>query len=456
MASRTSTSVTVGIALTIFILLSVALFVTTMVFFSQKQRAEQDLRQIESENAAYVSGADKGAQRVRIALDEARRERKSLVSHLLERSRLTMQTAVGNADLTPEQMTEQINRATDLGGGSLLDRIERLETQLASARRDVRDARAEASQAIADAEAEIEVSRVSQAKVDQVVEDASRRIDGYGNEVTQLRNRIDGFVSDVERDRDTERADFQTEIGDLETQVAELRDALLVCQDRARQIGDSGATLSPLDEFALVDGEVVAIDPLDGTAVISLGMSDKVAIGLTFSVYSDAGELRTDPTTGGYMPGKAVLEVIRVEADNARCRVVRESRGNPVVAGDIIANPVYDPNKAYRFVVFGAFDTNRDGIATSLEASRLKGLIEEWGGTVVDDIQGDLDFLILGARPTMPPAPGGDAHQARVDEFVRLSRVVDRYDELFERASEASIPVLNENRLYTLIGIVPN
>ena len=35
-----------------------------------------------------------------------------------------------------------------------------------------------------------------------------------------------------------------------------------------------------------------------------------------------------------------------------------------MVSGDVIANAVYDPKKSYRFVVFGAFDTDGDGVAT--------------------------------------------------------------------------------------------
>jgi len=33
---------------------------------------------------------------------------------------------------------------------------------------------------------------------------------------------------------------------------------------------------------------------------------------------------------------------------------------------------------------------------------------------------------------------------------------VQRYDDLFEQARASSIPVLNTNRLMTLIGAVPN
>jgi hypothetical protein len=34
--------------------------------------------------------------------------------------------------------------------------------------------------------------------------------------------------------------------------------------------------------------------------------------------------------------------------------------------------------------------------------------------------------------------------------------MIERYDQLFERAQTTAIPVLNENRLRTLIGDFPN
>ena len=39
-----------------------------------------------------------------------------------------------------------------------------------------------------------------------------------------------------------------------------------------------------------------------------------------------------------------------------------------------------------------------------------------------------------------------------IEFFISLKRQALRYDELFEKAQATSIPVLNQNRLYTLTG----
>jgi hypothetical protein len=39
-----------------------------------------------------------------------------------------------------------------------------------------------------------------------------------------------------------------------------------------------------------------------------------------------------------------------------------------------------------------------------------------------------------------------------VGEYIRLDTLAQRYDRLLEQATSTSMPILNENRLYTLIG----
>jgi len=37
-------------------------------------------------------------------------------------------------------------------------------------------------------------------------------------------------------------------------------------------------------------------------------------------------------------------------------------------------------------------------------------------------------------------------------EYIRLNRIVQEYDRIFQQAAATSIPVLNQNRLATLTG----
>jgi hypothetical protein len=123
-----------------------------------------------------------------------------------------------------------------------------------------------------------------------------------------------------------------------------------------------------------------------------------------------------------------------------------------VVRGVVIANAIYDPNKVYTFLVFGNFDPNGVGMATPAGTEDLKALIVSWGGKVTDELAGSVDFLVLGQRPQLPPKPGPDSPEAVVKEYFRLSALNEQYKILQDQAVATSVPILNENRLYTLIG----
>jgi len=196
---------------------------------------------------------------------------------------------------------------------------------------------------------------------------------------------------------------------------------------------------------------VLAVVDADGTVYINRGRNDRIVLGMSFEVYGDASQIKRT-ADGDYSRGKASLEVIRLDDNSATCRVTRATRGNPVTKGDVIANALYDPHKTYSFLVFGNFDADRDGRSTPTEAGEVKAIITGWGGRLADSLSGDVDFLVLGTRPVVPPQPPADAPTALLQEFIRQRNIAREYDRLFEQAAATSIPVLNENRLRTLIG----
>ena len=198
----------------------------------------------------------------------------------------------------------------------------------------------------------------------------------------------------------------------------------------------------------------MSVNEVDNTVVISLGRRDRVPLGMSFSVYAGASAIRADEN-GEYPAGKATLEIINVAENTATARVTSQLRGNPVIRGDVIANSIYDPNKTYKFVVFGNFDADRDGVGTPAERAGVESMIQAWGGTLSDDLSGDVDFLVMGSKPILPPRPDGSAPLEVALEFQRRFREVERYDALARQAVATGVPVLNENRLYTLIGKTP-
>ncbi len=69
-----------------------------------------------------------------------------------------------------------------------------------------------------------------------------------------------------------------------------------------------------------------------------------------------------------------------------------------------------------------------------------------------DELTGDLDFLVLGVEPPMPPRLPLNATAPMIEIWSRKRQAAMKYDELFRQGREAQIPVLNANWFFILIG----
>lgn len=458
MAARTGASVGVAVTITILGLVAVAMFVTTMVFYGQAQRSRTDLEQAKSDYAAFVSDAQREHASVRAVLDEARRNNQSVVEHLMLARAELLKSSAGDQAMSMDAFREQIAGIEGADGLSLFALVNAKNDQIAQLTTRVEVAESERRAAQADAEAEAQrVATIEAAFGDrgqQLQINVKDIIDQFDTADQRYRAIATKFAENLEAAEST----FDGEKSRLVTANDRLQQENIALRDQvARLRGEGGQDrIMPLDEAALVDGTIDRVDSAVNEVVLSIGRNQKAILGMTFAVYSSPTDIREDETTGEYPEGKAVLEIVRVEDGFSRARVVRSSAGNPIIRGDVIANAAYDPKKTYKFMVEGLFDTNGDGRESRYERDELAALIERWGGTVVDEITGDLDFMVLGAKPVLPPAPAPQSPIAVINEYNRLGREIQRYEELQLAAEATSVPLLNANRLQTLIGDFPN
>ncbi|MEM9373346.1 MAG: hypothetical protein AAGA55_06860 [Planctomycetota bacterium] len=458
MAARTGASIGVAVTITILGLTSVMLFVTTLVFYGRSQRAQNELEQAQDEYAEFISDAQREHATVRAVLDEARGERRSVVEHLmLTRAELLNATA-GDQSMSQVAFNQRLSAVEGAESQSLFDLIETRNAEIARLieRAEIAEEERRAAQIAAESEAE-RVADIESAFASQG-DELQGEVQEIMRQLIDARDRYKELADKLARQMEDSSAEYEAEIAQLNGTVDDVRNQLIVLQDqllRARGEGNADRLL-PFAQEALVDGRIDQVDRAVNEVILSIGRQDKVVLGMTFAVYSSPTDIRPDEVNGEYPQGKGVIEVVRVENGFSRARIIEASDGNPILRSDVIANAVYDPNKTYKFVVEGLFDTNGDGLATRYETDELAALIERWGGTVVDELAGDLDFLVLGAEPILPVRPGPDAPIAVLNEYNRLIREVDRYNDLRLTAETTSVPLLNANRLQTLIGDFPD
>lgn len=442
------------VTVSILALFSLGLFITTIIFYSQRQAIARRYAELEQQGQEFVQESERQRDDIRQIRDVAQRDRRSVVGYLNDSMQTVMERVTGSKRDTPETLTTRLETVPGADTGSLLDVLRDRDQQIATLDRRVAAAEEARTRALEDRENE--VNRVNRLEESQraTLAAVTEELDRYKGEVDSYREGLNVAKADMDRRVGEITAEGEERAAALNAQIAENNRELVLANDTLRRLQGElrGRTFQGADEFALVDGEVVGTDPAEGHVFISRGRRDKIRLGMTFEVYAEPTALRPDPTTGEYPAGKASLEVIRIDDATATARITREKRGNPVIKGDVIANVVYDPNKVYTFLLYGNFDANRDGVTTAEERSDVAAMIQSFGGKVTESLAGNVDYLVLGEKPPLPPQPRLDAPPAVVLEYTRLRNAAQEYDRLQGQAERTSIPILNENRLYTLIG----
>lgn len=454
MAARTSSSLGVGVLVTVLGIATLGLFVTTVIMWSMASNAKKQVTDLEQGTQEFIKLGERGSDTVVRLKDPAKKANKSVVAYLIDNQGKIMTRVTGSASDAPDAIDRRFKELGLGDSGNVLAVTQDLAAKVASLTTQVADANAARDRALQDKEAEVRRVKSIDDQMKQTVAAVNAELDKYKTEVDKLRSSINDYKATADKQVQTIRDEFGAKEVELNKQIDTLQREAVLNKSMIQTLQDQlkGKRFMGQNEYALVDAKVIGVSSVDNTATIDVGRKNKLTIGMPFAVYSEATAIRPDEKTGEYPEGKASVEVIKVDQDTATVRILREKKGNPVVRGDVLANAVYDPKKTYVFVIYGNFDSNHDGRATMQEQSDYRARITGWGGKVLDDLTGDVDFLVLGERPVLPPEPPSTAPVEIQDEYLRLQRAAKRYDELFKKATETSIPVLNQNRLDTLMG----
>jgi molybdenum-dependent DNA-binding transcriptional regulator ModE len=286
---------------------------------------------------------------------------------------------------------------------------------------------------------------------DKWAKENAQQLEKCENERAANRAERDKFVETIQRDFEasSKRNDADLTKERQQRQAAEKR--LVDLQKRlAVQQEKLGGLLIGPEKLATArqpDGKVLTAVPGDSMVYINLGRQHGLTLGLRFAVYSAQTGIPEDGRA------KAQIEVVSISDNSAECRIVNITANEVILEGDLIANPVYDPNRPLTFVVLGEFDLNRDGLPDRDGAATLESLITDWGGKVSTELTPLTDFVVLGAAPRRPKAAGEGADQAAPSAAKDpAQRAWARYNELFDSAKTLSVPILTQDVFLNFLG----
>lgn len=454
MAARTSTSVGVGATITILAVATLGLFVTSMIFYAKAREATNLKEGVEKTTRDFVSDIDRNDPvviRIKEVAKPGTPNGKTVLGYVMNERRDLMQKVTGSDRDTIDAVTKILDAAK---GTNLVGVIRDRDNTISNLTKRVEDAEADRTRALQDKETESKRVNDIEKRAQATVKSLQDEVDKTKAETDALREGIAVLKAQMDTRVDDIAAGCESRVAALKSDIDKLQAERAVNQGRLRQFEEQqrGSRFVGQSEYALIDGQVVVTNGSEGTVTLNIGRKQHVVLGLPFTVYSQGTVIRLDDKTNDYPAGKATLEVIRVEENSSIARIIREQKGNPVVKGDVVANPMYDPAKQYKFLVYGNFDPQRTGNASAFGANEVKAWIQDWGGETVDKLSGDVDFIVLGERPQIPPQPSSSAPIEVINFNLDQQRAAQRYDDLLKQATDTAIPVLNENRLRTLLG----
>ncbi|MEO1513202.1 MAG: hypothetical protein AAFU70_14110, partial [Planctomycetota bacterium] len=203
MATRRGGSLPTIISLVVVIILAMAGFITSVVFFSQSDRYKNDLEAVQAQYDSIINRGELDDERVVAAQRASGNE--SVVSALIAQNRQLKELIAGTPDAVHQDVLDRADQR-GIGGGSLIAQIGRLSTRVDSLQNDLDQQVALREAAQADATNEANRVQTIRTGFEEAVSSAQSEINSYGGGVDDLRRRVDEFVQTVLTERDEERA----------------------------------------------------------------------------------------------------------------------------------------------------------------------------------------------------------------------------------------------------------
>jgi len=421
--------------------------ILAILFYTRIEQAEANMADAQEELAEYVNAEEATSDVVTRALASDEGTVVGLLLETIQDLRATIGPGVAGS---PEALRAERER---LGvTGTLASFIQQQNDQIATLRDELAaavDARRQAEDNLAALEGRIEAAQAQftqdvaelRAELEAVPQSAEREVVSARQQVDRLERRM---VNET-REMSAEVSQLQAQISQKDAEIQNLRDRVA---DLVARLTARGQVT---EQMVRPDGQVVSILSEQGLVYINKGRNDQIILGMQFEVYDRNELIRVSPISGE-LRGKATIEVIRINDDASVARIVRLSRNEIVGEGDVIANVIYNEDATMRFFVYGDFDLDNAGRPTRRDTRRVEGLIDAWGGELVDELNYDVDYVVLGEQPEFPEEePSGldleelAAYQERLDRYERFQAVLNE-------ARELRVPILNQNRFLTLIG----
>ncbi len=298
-------------------------------------------------------------------------------------------------------------------------------------------------------------------------DEQSKKIDELSKQVTQLKLELQDQNVQMSRENrklqaTTEtyqgaRREFSSRVGPLMEKLDEARSK----HPEIRELNDVYDLLARQFEPASSyvhdqpKGEIVRVGA-NGLIYINLGSAEHVRPGLTFSVLPAGSTGRAAASK----ERKAAIEVVTVmDAHLSSAKVIDAGNlvRNPLLVGDLLFNPSWDPNQMVHIAIAGIIDLNGDGrddtqdLIRQLRAQGVEvdAYLDLKDRTVKGAMNERTSYLVLGDRPVPNPnlviKENNPLAQGQMD-------ILKNMDDMAAKAKDLGVTRVTYRRFLAMIG----
>ena len=397
------------IALIIFVLITIALGITSFIFFKKFE---------EQEKLAIAAGkTEKAAIKER---NDAQREFKAVVKDL---------TGMENATLAEvrERKTDDMHQYDDTFDVMNSPRPDGLTQTYPVALQHLTDAilaqhrknitLAENIERLEADKEQIQIAANKRVETEQqnaqtAAADLTAQVEKYGAKYEDHIGTYTKFEDDIR--------DGNVELRAVEDKARQEKDKLIeqIVEKEKQRVAAVNEVKENYDhDFEKPDGKITHISAAQKMVWINLGSADGLRRQIPFSVFDrDATEIEKNEPKGS-------IEIVRVMGPHrAQARITRDYLTDPLLPGDKIFNTSFNPGRAERFGIAGFIDIDGDGRS---DLQLLRSIIRTSGGEIDAEVNDEgqrtgklsikTKYLILGDLPT-------DEDAKIIEEFSALNR----------------------------------
>lgn len=236
-------------------------------------------------------------------------------------------------------------------------------------------------------------------------------VKGLNSQILQLendlRNERESHENDVQSLTD-QRNTVSGEVRERDSEIAKLKNELKR-RDEALSVN-----LKTVEVEA--DGRVVHVADDFSTVYIDLSKENRVYPGLIFEVFREKKD--------GSWHLKGSIEIKKVMDTMSEARIIdMNSIEYPIMADDLIVNPVFNPDKTYHIAFVGSLSGN-----SAWNETMLKSLITDSGGVFDGTVTAQTDFVVILGEPT-----DDDLNWVRTRQFNKQVMTATEFTRLFGR-----------------------